>query len=230
MTAREAAFSPAVPSAVVAVALSVGTVVSLGAGETFLAALAVQGGGLAAAGIGVESRRRGHWILGAALALVGVAAIVGGFALFVGERHALSHTLRLLPGLVGLPLLAGTLLPLEAGGSRLACKLGTGGVFLTVVLSGVFRSAGELHLSFAAVATIVAWDAADNAVVVGEHLGRAATAWRLQATHTTGSAVVGLTGVAGIHLVRHVAVSDLSLAAFALSFFAVLLLLAAIRG
>lgn len=230
MTVREATFSPAVPSAVVAVALSVGAVVSLGAGEALLRALAVQGGGLTVAGIGVASRRRGHWTLGTALAVVGVAAIVGGFALFVGGRHALSHTLRFLPGLVGLPLLAGTLLPLKASGSRLACKLGTGGVFLTVVLSGVFRSVGELHLLLAAVTTVVAWDAADNAVVVGEHLGRAATAWRLQATHTTGSAAVGMAGVAGVYLVRHVAVSDLSLAAFALSFLAVLLLLAAIRG
>ncbi|MUW13535.1 hypothetical protein GJ633_01880 [Halorubrum sp. CBA1125] len=230
MTVRKAAFSPAVPSAVVAVALAAGVVVSLDAREAVLATLAVQGGGLAVVGIGVASRRRGHRILGTALAVVGAGVIVGAFDLFVDERHALSYTIRFLPGLVGIPLLAGTLLPVWASGSRLVCKLGTGGVFLTVVFSGLFSAVGELHLLLAAVATVVAWDAADNAVGIGEHLGRAATSWRLQVTHTTGSAAVGLAGVAGIHLVRHVAVSDLSLAAFALLFVALLLLLAAIRG
>jgi hypothetical protein len=230
MTVREATFRPAMPSAAVAVALVVGVVVSLGAREAVLTTLAVQGGGLAAVGVGIASRRRGHRTLGTALAVAGVGAIVGGLTLFVDEPRALSYTLRFLPGLIGVPLLVGTLLPVRANGSRLVCKLGTGGVFLTVVLSGLFRAVGELHLLLVAVATIVAWDAADNAVSIGEHLGRAATAWRLQAIHTTGSAMVGLAGVAGIYLVRRIAVSDLSLAAFALLFVALLLFLAAIRG
>lgn len=230
MAVREATFRPAVPSAAVAVPVAVGVMLSLGARESVLAALAVQGGGLVVVGVGVAGGRRGLRKLGAALAVVGAGAIVWGVVIFADAQHALSYTLRFLPGLVGVPLLVGALLPVRRSGSRLVCKLGTGGVFLTVVLTGLFQAVGELHVLVAAVATIVAWDAADNAVGIGEHLGRAATAWRLQATHTTGTAVVGLAGVAAIYLVRHVAASDLSLAGFVLLFVALLLFLAAIRG
>lgn len=230
MTVKKAVFRPALPSASVAVAIAVGVVLSLGADEAVFSTLAVQAGGLVIVGIGIASSRRGHRTRGTALGIVGAGVAVGGLALFVGEHHALSYTLRFLPGLFGVPLLVGALLPVRANGSRLACKIGTGGVFLTVVFSALFRAVGEFHLLLVAVATIVAWDAADNAVGIGEQLGRTATAWRLQATHSAGSAVVGLTGVAVIYLVRHIAVSDLSLAAFALLFVAVLLLLAAIRG
>lgn len=230
MTVREASFRPALPSAAVAVALATVVVVSLGAREATLTTLAIQAGAIAALGVGVASRRRGHRILGPALAVVGAGAVVAALTRFVDARTALSYTLRFVPGLVGLPLLAATLVPVRGSGSRLACKLGTGGVFLTVALSGLFRAVGELHLLLAAAATVVAWDAADNAVGIGEHLGRGATAWRLQATHTAATTVVGLTGVAGVLLIRHISVDDLSLAAFALLFAALLLLLAAIRG
>lgn len=230
MSVKEAIFRPALPSATVAVALAVGVVASLGARESVLATLAVQAGGLAGVWVGVAGRRRGHRQLGTALAVVGVGAVAWGLVAFADTRRALSYTLRFLPGLVGVPVLVGALLPVGGSGSRLACKLGTGGVFLSVVLAGLFRAVGETQLLFAAVATVVAWDAADNAVGIGEHLGRGPAAWRPQAMHTTGSVAVGLAGIAGIHLVRHVTVSGLSLGGFVLLFVALLLFLVAIRG
>lgn len=228
MSVRRANLRPTVPSAVVAIALAAGVLVALG-GDAVLTALAVQGGGLLAVGAGTTLHRRGYRVPGIVLAIAGGIAVAAAVVVFVGESETLSVTLQFLPGLLGLPLVVAALLPVRGHGSCNLVKLGTGGVFLSVVLSGLFLAVGDVQLLLAAAATIVAWSAAENAISVGEQLGRGATAWRLEAAHIAGSALVGLAGVAAITLVRGVAATGLSLASFTLLFVALLLLAAAMR-
>lgn len=229
MTVRRADLRPTVPSAAVAVALAAGVVLTLGGDEAVLTALAIQGGGLLAVGGGTALHRRGYRVPGIVLGILGGGVVAAAVAVFVSESETLSATLRFLPGLLGLPLVVAAVLPIRGHGSYNLVKLGTGGVFLSVVLSGLFLAVGDTRMLLAAVATIVAWSAAENAISVGEQLGRGATAWRLEAVHIVGCALVGLAGVAAITLVRRVAATGLSLASFTLLFVALLLLVAAMR-
>lgn len=229
MTVRRVTLRPSVPSGALASLLAVGVVLSLGGGDAVRTGLAIQVGGLLAVGIGLVGYRRGHRISGAAVAVAGGCVAAAAVGVFVSGSDSLSETLRFVTGFLGLPLLAAAVLPLRGRGSRTLAKLGAGGVFLCVVVSGLFQAVGVTNLLLATVATIIAWDAAENAVSIGEQLGRGATAWRLEATHTVGSALVGLAGVAGIHFTQGVAGGNLSLTAFTLMFVALLLFAAAMH-
>jgi hypothetical protein len=220
---------PTLLGAGVAVSLAVGVIVGLDSGSAVLTALAVQGGGLLIVGVGTAIRRRGYRIAGISLTIAGGCVVAAAVALFVTESEALGHTLRFLPGLLGLPLLVAALIPIRGEGSRSLVKLGTGGLFLSVVLSGLFLAVGDTRMLLVAVATIVAWSAAENAIGVGKQLGRDATVRRLEAVHVAGTAVVGLAGVATISLLRGAARTGLSLASFTLLAFALLLLVAAMH-
>lgn len=106
---------------------------------------------------------------------------------------------------------AGALAPVDAEGTALAAAgtalvvagavlasrrtrdLGLAWLVLAAVLAGL-RGAGPGPLLVAGVAAVVAWDAADQAVGVGEQLGRAARTRRVEAVHAAGSLLVGLGG------------------------------------
>ncbi|MGQ4556481.1 DUF7519 family protein [Halobellus sp. GM3] len=230
MTVRRANLRPTVPGAAVAIALAAGVVLALGDGDVVPTALAVQGTGLVGVAAGGTLYRRGRRNWGIAFAVGGGCAAVAAIAVFVAERPPLSFALRVLPGLLGLPLLAAGLLPVRGDGSRTLIKLGAGGVFLSVVLSGLFLAIDDAPMLVAAAATIVAWSAAENAVGVGRQLGRDAVTRRLEAVHIAGSVAVGLAGVVAVLAVRDAAATGLSLASFTLLFVALLLLVAAMRG
>lgn len=230
MTVRRANLRPTVLSATVSVAVAVVVVLALASDDAVLTALGVQGGGLLTVGVGTALVRRDYRSPGIGLALIGGCVVLVSLAVFLDAERPLSFTLRFLPGLLGLPLLVAALLPVRGYGSRTLVNLGTGGVFLSVVLSGLFLAIGDVRMLVVAAATIVAWSAAENAIGVGKQLGRGATTWRLEAVHVVGSTLVALVGVAAIALVSNVAVTGLSLASFTLLFVALLLLVAALRG
>lgn len=230
MTVRRANLRPTVLSAAVSVAVATVVVLALASDDAVLTALGVQGGGLLAVGVGTALVRRDYRSPGIGLALIGGCVVLVSLAVFLDAERPLSFTLRFLPGLLGLPLLVAALLPVRGQGSRTLVNLGTGGVFLSVVLSGLFLAIGDVRMLVVAAGTIVAWSVAENAIGVGQQLGRGATTWRLEAVHLVGSTLVALVGVAAITLGSDVAATGLSLASFTLLFVALLLLVAALRG
>jgi len=229
-TARELNPRPAPLSSVAAVAVTVVVVLALAESEQVVVTwLALELTGLAVLCLGVVGRRRGYPLVGPSVAAIGVAlcgVAVGGF---LTEMTPFSDLLRLLPGLLGVAVLTAALLPVRGKGSRLLVKFGAGGLFTCVVLAGLFETADLPLLLGATVGSVLAWDAADNAVGVGTQLGRHARTWRLEVTHLLSTAVVGLAGILAVWGVRQVATTGLSLPAFAMVFLAALLLVGALR-
>ncbi|MDS0279879.1 hypothetical protein NDI85_19020 [Halomicroarcula sp. S1AR25-4] len=221
---------PAPVSSVLAVTAAVAVLLALaGEGTGVGTWLAVELAGLGAVTLGAVAYRTGYRIVGLPVALVGgvvCAVAIGGFG---SQSGPLSELLRLLPGFLGLAVLAAALVPVRGDGSRSLVKLGTGGLFACVVLAGLFRTADVTLLLGTAVGTIVAWDVGEHAIGVGEQLGRRATTWRLEATHAVGTALVGVASVAVVHFARGFANDGLSLASFAMVFVAVVLLTVALR-
>lgn len=96
-------------------------------------------------------------------------------------------------GLAGL-----VLLPIGVQrGSRLVHRLGSAALFSAVVIAGAAGLA-PLAMLVAAGAAVVAWDAGEQGIGLGEQLGRAAATTRVQVVHTGATVAVGaLVGVVG---------------------------------
>ncbi|PSQ07778.1 hypothetical protein BRC97_02255 [Halobacteriales archaeon QS_6_71_20] len=170
--------------------------------------------------------------------VAGVAATAGGcllLALAVGgaaSRPArVVDRLELLPGLVGLWTLAAALAPLRRGRSRLLVDAGAGLAGVAVLVCGVIEGASTPALVAAGTTTVLAWDAAGNAVSVGGQVGgRGATA-RAELVHVTASGAVGAVAVAAVLGVTRLGVERLPLAALvALLLAGVVLALVTDRG
>ena len=188
---------PAVASSVVA--LVAGSVaVALVADTTLqreILRLAV--GGVLAFGIGGRLVRRGVTALGALGALV---ALGGGLVVLIAMGQAatrppqITHRVELLPGIVGIWTLSAALAPVRLRWSRALIDVGAGFVFLGVLVTGVTQGAGTTALLLATLATILAWDAAENAVSVGGQIGvqRGVSTVRAELAHAGVTASVGM--------------------------------------
>ena len=188
---------PAVASSVVA--LVAGSVaVALVADTTLqreILRLAV--GGALAFGIGGRLARRGGTALGALGALV---ALGGGLVVLIAMGQAatrppqITHRVELLPGIVGIWTLSAALAPVRLRWSRALIDVGAGFVFLGVLVTGVTQGAGTTALLLATLATILAWDAAENAVSVGGQIGvqRGVSTARAELAHVGVTASVGV--------------------------------------
>lgn len=113
-------------------------------------------------------------------------------------------------------------------GSRLAVSAGAVGLLVGVLLAGVLGAAPE-PLVFSTAATVVAWDVAENAVGLGEQLGRGADTRRAELVHAAGSAALAA-GTAGLGYAAFRAVAGPQpVAALVLLLFAGVVLTAALR-
>jgi hypothetical protein len=105
---------------------------------------------------------------------------------------ALSGTVGLAGGAGGFALLSvGVLL-----GSRRGVTLGAT-VLLVAAFGGGLLSDAPYLLLPGVIATVLAWDLGEQAINVGEQLGREAGTTHLEATHAAGSTVVGV-GAGGL--------------------------------
>lgn len=84
-------------------------------------------------------------------------------------------------------------------GSRALLKVGATGLFGGVLLAGL-TGTPPAALLLATGAAVVAWDVAENAVGLGEQLGRVAPTARAELVHAAGSAVVAAAGAALAYL------------------------------
>ena len=103
-----------------------------------------------------------------------------------------------LSGPAGAPIGFTGLLLVAAGvvrGWRRAVTLGALLLLGGVVAAGL-ESASAPALLVGTAATVLAWDLGEQAVNVGEHLGRVATTRRLEAVHAATSGLVAVGGIA----------------------------------
>ena len=193
-----------------------------------LTALAVETGGLVVLALGVRSRRRGRPLLGTTLALVAAGIVVASLGLGVTLPTEMTARVELLPGLVGLPVLALGALGIRDGWGRRLVTTGAAVVFVNVLTSGVVHGAPATALLAAAVATVLAWDFGEQAVNLTEQVGRDAETWTAELAHGAGSLAVGVAGVGLAVGFQTLAVTGLSLAVLALLLAGAVALMAAL--
>lgn len=203
-----------------ALTLAAGTLLVAGPGEGAVGLVLV---GLVAMAVGDELRsrdRRAESVAAlAAGSAVGLLGVAGGAVL----ADTFPATLRALPGLLGVLLFGAGAVPVRGEGSRTLVKLGAGFVLIGVLVAGVFDAVPAGTLVAGATAAVVGWDLGENAVNVGEQLGRAASTWRTEGVHAAGAVTVGIAAVLTGDLVDGIGSSGLSLPALALLLVAVVL-------
>ena len=222
MTAR-----PSIPASLLAVGAALTTLWLLGIDIVPVLATVVVALGLVAAGLALK--RRGTALTGTILAVVGAVTSLVAIALAVAESNGLGELLWVLAGVLGVTLLGFALVPVRGSGTRWLVKAGAGGVFLAVLVAGLFRDATFGSLLLAMVGTVLAWDAGEHAIDVGRQLGRTTSTWRLDLAHVGATAAVGLGGVLAAHVAAGIRTGGLSLSAYAVLFVALVALTLALH-
>lgn len=149
----------------------------------------------------------------------GIALIAGGIAIAV-----LSAPAATVIGGAGLALL---LLGVVRGWRR-AVTIGAFGIFLGVIYAGLQNVPPE-ELLLAGAGTIIAWDVGEQAINVGEQLGRAAPTARGELVHAASSTVIGVLSVGASYLIFRLGTGGQPLTALAILLTAVIALVAAVR-
>lgn len=185
--------------------------------------------GVAAFAAGVGLWRRDWLVSGSVIGFVGVAGFAGSLGVAFAAITKLSGFIRLIPGLIGVIVLALALVPAHGTGSRALVKVGTALVFIGVLASGIFNAVTLGTLLLAGAATVVAWDAGEHAINVGEHLGRGQDTREIELVHVAGTGVVALVAVEAATFSGGVGPSSLSLASLVLLLVAIVLLAVALH-
>lgn len=219
---------PATSSGTIALLVASGVGLALG-GDAVRTGLAIELVGLAGVAAGFAASRRGRKRWGRALAGVGFLGCLVGVVVFLDRAGGPSAAIQSLPVMLGVSVLAAALVPVRASGSRTLVKVGVGCVFCSVLLAGFFRSADPDVLLGATAASVVGWDAGEQAIGLGEQLGRSATTWRLELVHVAATGLVAVAAVGGVYATRAVGTGTPSFAGFTATAVALLLLVVALR-
>lgn len=198
--------------AVLAAALAVGLIATAVAQRVALLVGLVGAVGL---GCGPELRHRGHGLLGGIVGLVGAGLVAAGVGLAVVRAAQFTHIVELVPGLLGVGLVALALGPLWPGRERAVFSVGTALVMVGILVSGVVYESDARTLLLAGLLTVLAWDLAEQAVNLGEQVGREARSYPVQAVHGGATVAVGAVAVVFTRGVTAVNVTGLSLLALA---------------
>lgn len=217
MTATDRAFRsrPAVGSSALGVALGVLAVALVAESGAQRLVLAVGVTAAVAFAVGVETSRREASVVGELAAAAGIVLLLVALVLAFTRPMLTIHRFELVPGLVGVFVLAAAVAPVRRGWERLLVAAGTGLVFVTVVVSGVVQGTELWPLLVAGAATIVAWDVAENAVSLGYQVGEDARTRRAELTHGFATTLVAGAAILAAYVVQSLGVTGLPFAALA---------------
>ena len=198
-----------------------GVLLSLGTGALAVAAVADARGQLVAIGlellavlvlaVGTSRRRSGQRVVGTVLAVGGGLGVPAAIGYGVVSSTQAIQVIELVPGMVGLGLLALGGLPVRRRWSRALVGAGAITVGIAILASGVVNGADRLGLLAGTALAVIAWDAAEQAVNLGEQVGRDGASPAVVATHGAWSVGVGAVGIGAASGVYAVDVTGLPL-------------------
>lgn len=164
------------------------------------------------------------------LLATGVAAAVGAVVVAATEPFLMRRRLELLPGLLGVTVLALGLLPVRDWTSRrrYLCGAGVGLLVIAVFTSGVVLDAGGLSLLAATALAVIAWDASEQAINLGEQVGRRGETRVVGLVHVGASALVGAVAVLLAVVIQAVNVTGVPLLGLVLLLGAAIILVVAL--
>lgn len=167
--------------------------------------------GAVAARAAANVRGGGSRSLGAVLLAVGAGLAVAGVGVGVLAVETLPHRIVVAAGLLGVCLLGAGLAPMPGVRPRRLVSAGSGALVVCVLLAGLMTAVEALPMLAATAATVVAWDAGENAVSLGEHVGRRARAWPVELGHSGATAAYGAAVVGAAFGVSELNVTDVPL-------------------
>lgn len=173
-------------------------------------------------------RQRGRRITGLLLLITGSIIVCLSLGLSVVFPMGLIERGALIGGVFSPVLVLLGLYPLRVEWSRNLTGLGTALLSSSVVISEWVTQMGQVQLLLAVLLTVLAWDAAEQAITLGNDVGRGARTVAVSITHTTGSLAVGLLALTVAIGLYGRTPSSIPIAALVLLFGAVLLLLLAL--
>lgn len=118
------------------------------------------------------------------------AAVIAGF--FAAVTSAPFSLLTVPLGFGGVAIMAGGLFVRK---NRSWVTFGAAGLLLSVLISGLFGTPGEMLLISAA-GTVLAWDLGQHAISLGDQIGRHSKTWRNEALHGSATAIVAMLSAA----------------------------------
>lgn len=213
---------------VIAIAAAAGGISLVADDSAQLVSLAVEVFGLLVLSSGVAMWHRGRGLLGVGAVLAGAGTVLAAFSLGIVLPESIVEVAELVPSMFGVALVA---LGLSSGRGTRSRPLVTVGVILiavTVLISGALNEALELSSIAAVAATAIAWDAAEQAISLGEHVGRGADSTGVELVHSGGSAVVGGVAVGAAAGLDAVEATEIPLEGFVLLLGAAIVLTAAL--
>jgi hypothetical protein len=148
-----------------------------------------------------------------------------GAAVVAGLTSAPFNILALPLGIAGITAIAAGLLVTE---SRTWVTLGTGSLFLCVLVSGGFGTPVEFLL-VSTVATVLAWDLGQHAIGLGDQIGSHSRTRRNEIIHGAFSTIVGVVATIFGYGFYVVAGGGQSIAALSMLLVAIVFLIWAIR-
>lgn len=117
-----------------------------------------------------------------------ITQVVAGVAALIGTLLTAPFVPLAIPfGLAGLVIVAGSLFVMYSIGWL---TIGTGMILLAALISGAYGALSPELMLVAVGATIVAWDAGQHGIVIGEQLGRQTHSQRNQIVHIAASSLV----------------------------------------
>lgn len=227
MTSPESLHRPARLSGTVSVAVALLALALLVQTPMVRVAVGVEAAGLVVVAGGTALLRADHRWAGVTACGAGAVLVGAGLVLAAVESPRVSEFLTVAPGLVAVPVVAVGLL--RGTGSRLLVKAGAGGLFVAVLVGAVVQEASFDALLASTAAGVVAWDSGEQAINVGEQLGREARTRSVEAVHVLATSVVAGLAVLLLAELRGLGAAELPLVAFVLLLVGGVLLAAALH-
>lgn len=210
---RDVPHHPALVSSTIGIAIAVGVLVMVLDNDTSIEPLAVLACGLGVLAGSTGLRRCGFRVIGFGGSVFGGLVALVPLWLYAREDIPELILLTAVFGVVGTIILTIGLLPTDGPGSRLLVKLGTGGLFVAVLLAAV-GDVSDRAILLAGIGTILVWDAAEHAINVGEHLGTTAGTVSIELIHVAASSAIGAGALVLVLVFTQITPGDLSLVQF----------------
>jgi hypothetical protein len=193
-------------AAVLVAVVTVGFLVTAPAGRTAIVIV-----GLGSLVLASLSAPAGHDALGWLVTGIGAVLVAGGMAVLVTASLASVTAAVLYPGVLAIAVYGLALRPLKREWATPLATAAAANLLLAVLAAGLVQTTGRVALLLAALGVVASWDAARQAVTLGQQVGRGAASNAVAAVHVGGTLLVGLVAVGLAELVWSVGVTGLPL-------------------
>lgn len=154
-----------------------------------------------------------HPIIGAIMGAMSAVIVLVGGGIAIAGHPTISAVGEFIPGYVGVLVLTLGVARVHQGTERALVTAGTSLILIGIGMGAIFYSSSVTAQLAAGVAAIVAWDLGEQAVNLGEHVGRQPQTHQVELAHCLGTLAVGILAISLALGVRSFNITDIPLAA-----------------